>query len=83
MGQAATALALQKWASLFYPDKGQEKYGEVVIHPLSHGLVEAARRTSHGLTIESHSFGLNTSNEEEHGVFLTGVLELWSAGLLE
>lgn len=38
IGQAATALALQKWGSFFYPDKGQEKYGEVVIHPPICGL---------------------------------------------
>ena len=83
MGQAATALALQKGASLFYPDKGQEKYGKIVIHPLSQSLLEAARRTSHGLTIESHSFGLNTGNEEEHGLFLNGFLWLWCARVLE
>ncbi|KPK30088.1 MAG: hypothetical protein AMK69_04440 [Nitrospira bacterium SG8_3] len=69
MGQAATALALQKWAPLFYPDKGEEKYGEVMIHSLGHRLLKAAGRTSPRLTIESHSFRLNTGNEEEHGVF--------------
>ena len=79
MGEAATTLALQEWAPPFYADKGEEEYGEVVIHPLSHGLVEAARRTSHGLTIESHSLGLNTGNEEKHGLFLTGVLASGSA----
>jgi hypothetical protein len=79
MGQAATVLALQKWASLFYPEKGQEKYGEIVIHSLSHGLVKAAGRTSPGLTIGSHSFGLNTSNDKKHGRRLNerdGVLEI-------
>ncbi len=69
MGEIATALALQEWAPLFYPDKGQEKYGEVVIHPLGQRLFKAAGRTSPRLTIESHSFGLNTGNEEEHKLF--------------
>ena len=68
MRQGATALALQKWAPLFHPDKGEEEYGEVVIHPLGHRLLKAAGRTSPGLAIESHSFGLNTGNEEKHGV---------------
>jgi len=69
MGEVATALALQKRAPLFYPDKGEEKYGEVVIHPFGHRLLKAAGRTSPGLSIEGHSFGLNTGNEEEHKLF--------------
>ena len=69
MGEAATTLALQEWAPPFYADKGEEEYGEVVIHPLGHRLLKAAGRTPPGLTFESHSFGLNTGNEEEHGVF--------------
>ncbi len=78
MGKGATAPALQKWASLFYPEKGQEEYGEVVIHPLGHGLVKAAGRTSPRLTIGRHRFGLNTSNDKKHGCRLNerdGVLE--------
>lgn len=69
MGEVATALALQKWAPLFHPDKGEEKYGEVVIHPLGHRLLKAAGRAPPGLTIESHGFGLNPGNEEEHKLF--------------
>ena len=75
MGQATTALALQKWAPFFYPDKGQEEYGEVMIHPLGQGLVKAAGWTSPGMIFESHSFGLNTGNEKKHGLSLSGVLE--------
>jgi hypothetical protein len=62
MGQTATALTSQKWAALFYPDKGQEEYGEVMIHPLGKGLVKAAGRAFLRLTIQSHGFGLNTGN---------------------
>ena len=69
MTEVATALALQEWAPLFYPDKGEEKYGEVVIHPLGQRLLKAAGRTFPGLTIGGHSFGLNTGNEEEHKLF--------------
>jgi hypothetical protein len=54
-----------------------------VIHPPGHRLLKAAGRTPPGLAIDSHSFGLNTGNEEEHGFLLAGVLELWSAGVLE
>jgi hypothetical protein len=68
-GQATTVLALQKRTSLFYPEKGQEEYGEVMIHPLSKGLVKATGWTSPGMIFESHRFGLNTCNEEEHGFF--------------
>jgi hypothetical protein len=50
MGQTATTLALQKWVALFYSNKGQEKYGEVMIHPLGQGLVKATGRTSPGMT---------------------------------
>jgi hypothetical protein len=78
--QGATALALQKWAPLFYPEKGDEEYGEVVIHPLCHRLLKAAGRTSPGLPIKSHSFGLNPGYEEEHGLFS---LEYWRYGVLE
>jgi len=74
MRQAATALALQKWAPFFYPDNGQEEYGEVVIHPLGQRLVKAARRTPLGKAVKGHRFRLNTGNKEKHGLFLTGVL---------
>ena len=40
-----------------------------MIHPLGHRLLKAAGRTPPGLAIDSHSFGLNTADEEEHGVF--------------
>jgi hypothetical protein len=83
MRGAATALALQKWAPLFYPDNGQEEYGEVVIHSLGQRLVKAAGRTPPGKPVKGHRFGLNTGNKEKHEVSLTGVLELWSAGVLE
>ena len=69
MGQGATALALQKWASFSYPDKGDEEQGKVVIHPLGHRLLKTAGGTFPGLPIQSHSFGLNTGNEEEHWLF--------------
>ena len=71
MREAATALALQKWAPLFYPDNGQEEYGEVVIHPLGQRLVKAAGRTPLGKAVKGHRFRLNTGNKEKHEVFLS------------
>jgi hypothetical protein len=69
MGQAPTALALQKRVPPFYPDNRQEEYGKIVIHPSAQGLVEAARRTSPRMAILRHSFGLDTGNEKKHGLF--------------
>ena len=78
MGHTATALALQKWAPFLYPDKGQKKYREVVIHPFGEGPVKPTGWTSPGMILKSHCFGLNTRNEKKHEVFLT-----WSTGFLE
>jgi hypothetical protein len=63
-----TAPAFQVWTALLHREQRNEKEGQVVIHPLQLGLIEAALWTNPCGSVKLDRLGLNAGNEKEHGL---------------